>query len=98
MPFVATCQPLYGSALSLSIAGGGDTPHKKDWRRPKEYVVEVTDDGVGLPDAKPTSLGLEIVETLVREDLRGRLSFKSTAHGTEVLVRLPRALDEANDE
>jgi len=67
-------------------------------RRPKEYVVEVTDDGVGLPDAKPTSLGLEIVETLVREDPRGRLSFKSTAHGTEVLVRLPRALDEANDE
>jgi signal transduction protein with GAF and PtsI domain len=69
-------------------------------RRPKEYVVEVTDDGVGLPDVtlRATSLGLEIVETLVREDLRGSLSFKSTPHGTEVLVRLPRALDEAGDE
>ncbi|MGH2523132.1 MAG: sensor histidine kinase, partial [Anaerolineales bacterium] len=59
-------------------------------RRPKEYVVEVSDDGVGLPDIKPTSLGLEIVETLVRDDLRGRLDFNSTENGTQVIVRMPQ--------
>jgi two-component sensor histidine kinase len=51
--------------------------------------VEVVDDGVGLAADAPASLGLEIVETLVREDLRGRLEFKTTTQGTHVVVRLP---------
>jgi two-component sensor histidine kinase len=38
---------------------------------PGELLVEVTDDGVGLPAGRPASLGLEIVETLVRDDLHG---------------------------
>jgi len=58
-------------------------------RGPKEYLIEVADDGVGLPSGKPSSLGLEIVETLVRDDLRGRLDFQSTAQGTQVIVRIP---------
>lgn len=61
---------------------------------PTEYIVEVADDGVGFGASAPTSLGLEIVETLVRDDLRGRLSFKSTAHGTQVIIRLPHFEDE----
>jgi signal transduction protein with GAF and PtsI domain/anti-sigma regulatory factor (Ser/Thr protein kinase) len=66
-------------------------------RGPREYVVEVADDGVGLPspegdlrpDAPRDSLGLEIVETLVKDDLGGRLEFISTEGGTQVVIRLP---------
>jgi two-component system, sensor histidine kinase PdtaS len=67
---------------------------------PKEIVVEVTDDGVGLPSdqSQPSSLGLELVETLVRDDLSGTLSFKSTASGTQVLIRLPqRAVEQMGE-
>ncbi|MCC6188339.1 MAG: GAF domain-containing protein [Anaerolineales bacterium] len=54
-----------------------------------ELVVEVGDDGVGLPAGQPQSLGLEIVETLVRDDLHGRLAFNASAAGTHVIVRVP---------
>ena len=56
---------------------------------PQADVVEVVDDGVGLAADAPASLGLEIVETLVREDLRGELEFRTTSQGTHVLVRVP---------
>ena len=52
------------------------------------------DDGVGLPAARPSSLGLEIVETLVRDDLHGSLTFNSTAEGTQAVVRLPNQDEE----
>ena len=41
-------------------------------RSPHHFIVEVSDDGVGLPQERPASTGLEIVETLVRDDLRGK--------------------------
>ncbi|MBI3360671.1 MAG: GAF domain-containing protein [Chloroflexi bacterium] len=63
-----------------------------------EVVVEVADDGVGWPSGskqKPpqASLGLEIVETLVREDLKGKLKFKRGRRGTQAIVRLPRTVE-----
>jgi two-component sensor histidine kinase len=65
-------------------------------RSPQACVVEVTDDGVGFPDPPPPSLGLEIVEALVHDDLRGRIEFLRRApHGTQVVVRFPQpAIDE----
>ena len=62
-------------------------------RGPGEFVVEVCDDGVGLGAARPANLGLEIVETLVREDLRGKLEFSADAVGTRVVIRLPRSVE-----
>jgi signal transduction protein with GAF and PtsI domain len=63
-------------------------------RSSHEYLVDVRDDGVGLPENKPASLGLEIVEALVCDDLHGQIEFVNREpQGTEVLVRLPhRAL------
>ena len=54
--------------------------------------IEVTDDGVGFPadfDAAPArSLGLQIVETLVEEDLKGEFAL-SNERGTRALIRIP---------
>jgi two-component sensor histidine kinase len=61
-------------------------------RVPSELVITVRDDGAGLPDGFDTktaaNLGLEIVRTVVEDDLRGTLTFTST-RGTTVTVRVP---------
>jgi len=55
-------------------------------------VIEVADDGVGLPDEASASLGLEIVEALVRDDLHGQLEFtRGEPQGTVAVIRLPRS-------
>ena len=63
-------------------------------RVPGELVLTVRDDGVGLPPgfdrATHSNLGLEIVGTVVENDLRGTLSF-SGGRGTTVTVRVPLA-------
>jgi two-component sensor histidine kinase len=55
--------------------------------------IEVTDDGVGFPAdfgaAPARSLGLQIVETLVEEDLKGEFVL-SNGRGTRALIRIPR--------
>jgi two-component sensor histidine kinase len=63
-------------------------------RSPQHFIIEVSDDGVGLPQERPASTGLEIVETLVRDDLRGKIAFKSGARGTQVVVRLRQSIAE----
>jgi two-component sensor histidine kinase len=56
-------------------------------------TVSVTDDGIGLDadsgDAS-SSLGLEIVRTLVTEDLKGSFSLTPDASGTRAIIRLPQ--------
>jgi len=54
--------------------------------------VDVQDDGVGLPpDFTPDrsgDLGLEIVHTLVRDDLKGTIAF-ANAGGTQAVITMP---------
>jgi len=57
---------------------------------PDGYLVTVADDGVGLPPEIPSSLGLEIVDTLVRDDLKGKINFKHSQQGALVEIHLPR--------
>ena len=61
-------------------------------RVPAELVLTVRDDGVGLPAGfeadTAANLGLAIVRTVVRDDLRGTLTF-SGGRGTTVTVRVP---------
>jgi two-component sensor histidine kinase len=59
-------------------------------------TVTVTDNGAGLPEGfdldSATSLGLQIVRTLVLTELEGRLEIEPRAGGgTRVLVELPLA-------
>jgi len=57
---------------------------------PDHHLITVADDGVGLPSEIPSSLGLEIVETLVRDDLKGKLKLKHGKRGAVAEIRLPR--------
>jgi two-component system, sensor histidine kinase PdtaS len=60
---------------------------------PEALRVEVRDDGVGLPDGfaleRSSDLGLEIVRTLVQDDLKGRIWF-TNAGGARVVITMPR--------
>jgi two-component sensor histidine kinase len=58
-------------------------------------VLEVTDDGLGLPEnfnlRSDGSLGLQIVQTLVREDLKGTFHLVSAGErGARGIVSFPR--------
>jgi two-component system, sensor histidine kinase PdtaS len=63
-------------------------------RTPEGTLVEVEDDGVGMAQAAPTSrLGLEIVQTLVRDDLCGTIEFHTGPSGTRAVLQIPRRED-----
>ena len=59
----------------------------------EETVIEIIDDGEGLPAGfdveRDGNLGLQIVRTLVKEDLHGRLSLQN-GHGVTVRLSFPR--------
>ncbi|MCB8948428.1 MAG: GAF domain-containing protein [Ardenticatenaceae bacterium] len=64
-------------------------------RSPEEIIIIVRDNGSGMPDDLESGLGLEIVETLVQEDLNGRLKFNCPPQGgTEISLRLPRTIEQ----
>ncbi len=52
------------------------------------FRVEVADDGAGLNPDRPKGLGLQIVETLVKDDLKGTIAFHVDG-GTRVVIEAP---------
>ena len=63
-------------------------------RRAEELLVEVADDGAGLPEgfdlAGSTRLGLQIVRTLVAGELGGQLTLEARLpKGTRAVLRVP---------
>lgn len=84
---------LVHNAIEHGFEGRDEGSVEVSMRRvPGELVLTVRDDGRGLPAGfDPTSsanLGLEIVRTVVEDDLRGTIGY-STARGTTVTVRVP---------
>lgn len=61
-----------------------------------QVIMEVTDDGVGLPEAAgpdpSASLGLTIVRTLVHGDLKGRFEMQRATPGTRAVVTFKKDL------
>ena len=59
-----------------------------------EMRVEIADDGQGLPDGFNASdygsLGLQIVQTLVRDDLRGQFTLDNGVGGVRAIVTFPK--------
>jgi two-component sensor histidine kinase len=62
-------------------------------------TVEIQDDGDGLPSGfnlDESGLGLRIVRTLVREDLKGHFVLEN-GHGVRAMVSFPRWQGEQPD-
>jgi two-component sensor histidine kinase len=56
-----------------------------------DYRIDVIDDGIGMAAEPGDSLGLEIVNALVHDDLHGSLTFESrTGGGTHASVQIPK--------
>jgi two-component sensor histidine kinase len=70
--------------VRLTLQDEGDT-----------VVVRVRDDGSGLPEdfkiEQADSLGLQIVQTLVREDLKGNIELRN-GEGAEAIITFPKAI------
>jgi two-component sensor histidine kinase len=70
--------------VRLTLQDEGDT-----------VIVRVRDDGNGLPDnfniEESDSLGLQIVQTLVQEDLKGTIEMRN-GDGAEVIITFPKAI------
>lgn len=67
-------------------------------RLPDALRVEVRDDGVGLPSGfapdRSADLGLQIVNTLVQDDLKGKIVFSDTrGGGARAVITMPRPRD-----
>jgi len=83
-----------GGAGASAAAGAGGTLEVSVLRTADRLTVTVQDNGVGLPTGfdldAATSLGLQIVRTLVVAELGGRLEVKPRAGGgTKAVVDLP---------
>lgn len=86
---------LVQNALEHAFAGRGSGRVQVNLGyAPQELVVTVSDDGLGLPVDYHPGLGTELVQTLVHEELRGRLAYRRLEKGTEVTIRLPRHVVE----
>ena len=65
-----------------------------------QICVSIADDGEGLPPdfvvGQTTSLGLQIVQTLVHDDLRGSFEMKS-AGGVQATIRFSKKVLEGEE-
>ena len=67
----------------------------------EEYIIELYDDGIGLPVdfsvEKAKSLGLQIITTLVQDDIGGSFEMKND-HGTRCILRIPKIYSGGEQE
>ncbi len=52
-------------------------------------IIDVVDDGIGMPDADRSSFGMALIRSLSRQ-LQAAVEWRATAPGTGVAIRIPR--------
>lgn len=61
----------------------------------ERVAVSVSDDGTGLPVdfnlERTSSLGLQIVRTLIQDDLKGEFHLRNNANGADAVVSFPKS-------
>lgn len=66
-------------------------------RSKKEIIVLVQDNGHGIGKEFSPGLGLEIAQTIIKDELKGQFKFNNLAQGTEISIRLPRKIESLLD-
>jgi len=84
---------LIHNALEHGLAEQGSILTIELQRYSNECVINIVDDGIGLPEGfdltTSSNLGLQIVRTLTENELKGILKLESTATGTQANLRFP---------
>uniref|UniRef100_UPI004049D1F6 sensor histidine kinase n=1 Tax=Candidatus Planktophila sp. TaxID=2175601 RepID=UPI004049D1F6 len=92
-PLSLVVTELMHNALEHGLAEQGSVLSIELSRYSNECVINITDDGVGLPKdfdlATSSNLGLQIVRTLTENELKGVLKLESTNSGTQANLRFP---------
>lgn len=92
-PLSLVVTELMHNALEHGLAERGSLLSIELSRYSNECVINITDDGIGLPEdfdlATSSNLGLQIVRTLTENELKGVLKLQSTHLGTQANLRFP---------
>ena len=92
-PLALVITELIHNALEHGLAAQGSGLNIRIDRSNKECVIEISDDGVGLPsnfDLNTSSnLGLQIVRTLTENELKGSIELSSTDTRTIAKLKFP---------
>ena len=92
-PLSLVVTELIHNALEHGLAERGSTLSIELQRYSNEGLITIIDDGVGLPAgfdlATSSNLGLQIVRTLIENELKGVLKLVSTDSGTVASLRFP---------
>ena len=92
-PLSLVVTELMHNALEHGLAEQGSVLSIELQRYSNECVINIVDDGIGLPDgfdlATSSNLGLQIVRTLTENELNGVLKLESTQQGTRANLRFP---------
>lgn len=87
-PLVVALVELLQNAVEHAFGPEGGTVHIATRREADRLVLEVSDDGSGMPSKTEEGLGLQIVRALVETELEGTIELKSAA-GTTVTLTIP---------
>jgi two-component sensor histidine kinase len=96
-PLAVVLNELMQNAVDHAFEGrDSGLVHVQLTRETDELVIDVIDDGNGLPEhfslETTTALGLSIVKALVHGELGGTIEMRSTESGTYVQIRVPAAV------
>jgi two-component sensor histidine kinase len=90
-PLAVALTEIVANAVEHGLAGRTGVVHVEAVRKPKQLVINVSDNGVGLDVSKiGTGLGTQIIRTLIEGELRGTINwFAPPEGGSRVTVTIP---------
>lgn len=90
-PLALVLAEVVANAVEHGLSDRSGTITVKASREKQLLLIEVTDDGAGLPEGKVGSgLGTQIIRTLVESELRGKINWTSPIRGgTKVTIEIP---------
>ena len=92
-PLALVLTELIHNALEHGLSQSGDLVELRIDRSGKSMTVTVVDNGTGIPSdfslESNTNLGLQIVQTLTKNELAGKIEFIKQNIGTQVQISFP---------